>query len=318
MPFAESSKNPFKVLNLEERAYPPERQRGINLHISLILLSLAVSGICIWRAVAIPTEPGLLLWSLAALTAGLPAPFLVYRLYALFRGNYLLSREVFTIRWGLRLEQMPVSDVEWVRSANDLSTPLRLPAFPMTGAVLGTRQHPDLGLVEFMAGDRHNLLLVATARRVFAISPRDPVTFAQDFQRMIEMGSLAEETISRSQYPSFVVIHAWENKLTRWLWLAGTLFNLALLIWVSLLVPRLGTIALGFITPDLPRNLVPGIQLIVLPVISMLFFLTAWVVGLVYYRRPNMKPLAFLLWGFSSFSGLLSLVAVGFIISRLV
>lgn len=300
---------------MEQRAYPPERQRGINLHISLILVSLTVSAVCIWRAIALGTEPGLLLWSLAGLAAGLPAPLLVYRLYALFRGNYLLSREAFTIRWGLRLEQMPVSDVEWVRSAGDLSTPLRLPAIPMPGAVLGTRHHPDLGQVEFMASDAKNLLLIATARRVFAISPRNPAIFAQDFQRMIEMGSLSETT-SQSVYPSFVVIHAWQNRLTRWLWLANILFNLALVAWVSLVIPQLGTIALGFITPDLPRNLVPGIQLIVLPVISILFALTTWVAGLVFFRRPTMKPLAFLLWGFSSLSGLLSLLAVGLILSK--
>ena len=166
----------------------------------------------------------MILWALGALFSIIPLPFLVYRLYSLYRGNYSFDRETLTIRWGLRLERIPVSDIEWIRSAQDLTHPLRLPPFSTAGAILGYQTHPDLDNIEFLANDQKTLLLVATAHRVFAISPKNPVTFIQDFQKIIEMGSLSPVP-SQSVYPSFVISQAWNNKITRFLWVTGLILN---------------------------------------------------------------------------------------------
>ena len=299
---------------MNPRSYPPLRQRGYALHSLLIVLLVAILSFCIWQASQFGNEPGLILWSLAALLAFTPLPLLMYRVYALRRGNYLLDRETLTIRWGLRLEKIPVSDVEWVRPASDLTNRLRLPPFSMPGAVVGTRHHPDLVSVEFLADNAANLLLIATARRVFAISPADPVAFTQDFQRTVEMGSLAT-VAPQSIFPSFAVIQAWDSRLVRFLWLVGLLLNIGVLVWVSLLIPALKSIPLGFISSDVPRNAVPGVQLLLLPIISFLFYIISWVAGLYFFRRPTKRILAYFTWGSSALSGLLFLLAVLFIIS---
>lgn len=299
---------------MNPRNYPPVRQRGYTLHGLLILMMVVLVFICIWQAGRFISETSIILWSLAALVAFSPLPFLLYRVYALRRGNYLLDRDTLTIRWGWRLETIPVSDVEWVRPASDLTRPLRLPAFSMPGAILGTRSHPDLVSVEFLADTAVNLLLVATARRVFAISPADPVAFTQDFQHIVEMGSLAPVT-PQSVYPSFVVLQAWESRLVRFLWILGLMLNNGLLVLVSLMIPTLESIPLGFLSTGIPRNTVPGVQLILLPVISILFNMVSWVAGMYYFRRPAKRILAFFTWGFSAFTGLLFLLAILFITS---
>lgn len=301
-------------MNMNPRSYPPQRQRGYNLHSILIVLLAVILTVSIWEATLFSSELRLILWSLVTLIFFIPLPFLLYRVYALRRGNYLLDRETLTIRWGWRLEQIPVSDVEWVRPASDLTHPLRLPPFAMPGAILGTQRHPDLVSVEFLADNAKNLLLVATAKRVFAISPADPAAFTQDFQHTVEMGSLAPVT-AQSVYPSFVVMQAWEVRLVRFLWLLGLLLNIGLLVLVSILIPTLKTIPLGFLTTDVPRSIVPGVQLILLPVISILFSLVAWTAGMYFFRRPAKRILAMLTWGFSAFSALMFLLAVLFITS---
>jgi hypothetical protein len=296
------------------RSYPPNRQRGYTLHFFLILLLVAILSLCIWQAFRLNTETGLILWSLAAVGAFFPLTILIYRMYALSRGDYLLDRETLTIRWGLRKELIPVSDVEWVRPVGDLTHQVRLPLFSMPGAVVGKRHHRDLNSVEFLAGDSTNLLLVATASQVFAISPADPTGFMQDFQRIVEMGSLAASS-QQSEFPSFIVIKAWQNRLVRVLWLVGILSNIGLLVWVSLLIPTLKSIPLGFLSSGLPRSIVPGVQLLLLPIISILFSIVIWVAGMYYFRRPHLRILAFNLWGFSALSGLFFLLAVLFIVS---
>jgi hypothetical protein len=299
---------------LKPQSYPPAQQRGRSLHITLIIILLVILAVCIWQASMRSFENGLILWSLAGLAFFAPLPILIYRVYALSRGDYLLDRETLTIRWGLRLEQIPVSDVEWVRPADDLSQPLHRPLLSMPGAILGTRRHPDLGLVEFMADDTSNLLLVVTAKRVFAISPADAALFTLDFQRIVEMGSLANIP-HRSIYPSFVVMQAWQNPLVRFLWFSGFFLNIGLLIWVSLLAPGLEEVPLGFLTTGVPRSIVPGVQLFLLPIISSLFYAITWLAGLYQYRRPAQRGLAFFTWGFSALSGAFFLMAVMFIIS---
>jgi hypothetical protein len=248
-----------------------------------------------------------------AVLAFFPIPILAYRLYSLTRANYRINRDQLTISWGLRAEQIPVSDIEWVRPLTALSGRIPMPFLRLPGSVLGLRRHPDLGPVEFLASDAKSLLLVATSQKIFAISPQDPVNFLQDIQRAIEMGSLTP-TLQKSVYPSFVVAQAWDSLAARYLWLAGFFANIGLLAWVSLMAPSLGHISLGFLPSGTARPPSPGISLILLPIVSAFFYLVGWVAGLIIYRREDRRPMAFIVWISGVVSSLLFLVAVLFIV----
>lgn len=254
------------------------------------------------------------IYILAAALVFFPLPFLAYWLYSLFRANYSLDREKLTLTWGLRVEEIPVSEVEWVRPVETQASPLALPFIHFPGVITGFRRHPDLGPVEFLASDARTLLLVATSKRVFAISPQDPAGFMQNIQRAIELGSLSPAS-PQSVYPTFVVLQAWESMLVRYLWLAGLFLNIGLLAWVTLLIPSLGHIPLGFLPSGAVGEPVPGAGLILLPGVSLFFNIIGWVAGLFFYRRPNRRPLAHIVWASGVFSTLLFLVAVMFIVT---
>ena len=294
--------------------FPPPRRRGQTLHITLIVV-LAI--IVVVLAVLIYRQPINLVFtiyvSLAALTF-LPIPILAYRLYSLTRANYSLDRDQLTLTWGLRVEQIPISDIEWVRPLTALAGPIPLPFFRLPGSVLGFRRHPDLGPVEFLASDEKSLLLVATSRKIFAISPEAPVNFLQDVQRVIEMGSLSP-ALSESVYPSFIVAQAWDSLLARYLWLAGLFLNIGLLAWVSLMAPSLGTVSLGFLPSGTPRTPGSGLAVILLPIVSVSFYAIGWVAGLAIYRRESRRPMAYIVWTSGVISSLLFLVAVLIIVT---
>ena len=183
----------------------------------------------------------------------------------------------------------------------------------MAGAILGLNRHPDLGVVEFIASDRRNLLLVATAKRVYAISPARPAEFTQTFARAVELGSLTPAE-PKSVYPSFVITQAWASGLTRYLWLTTLFLNIGLFAWVSLLIPTFPRIALG-LRPDQTPDAVPSVQLIILPLISVFLALVGWTVGLYYYRWPKQRTLSVILWTSGALASLLFLIAVLFIIT---
>jgi hypothetical protein len=189
-----------------------------------------------------------------------------------------------------------------------------LPSLPLPGGLIGIRRHPDLGVVEFLAADAKKLLLVATAKRVFVISPDDPVKLTQTFARATELGSLTPAE-SKSVYPSFVVTQAWSSGLARYLWLTTLFLNLGLFIWESLIIPTTPRVALGPQFAGGALETVPSSQLIIFPVASLLLSVIGWVAGLYFYRWEKERVLAFVVWGSSMLMSLSFLIAIFFIIT---
>ena len=293
--------------------FPPSKRSGLFLHGILVVALTVVSGWGFFNLGRAVSGINFVVYLLVGLIAFAPIPLLAYRAYALFRAQYILDRDSLELRWGLRDEDIPVTDIEWVRSIHDLTQPLSLPPLRMAGAILGLRRHRDLGLVEFIASDKKNLLLVATAKRVYAISPADPVEFTQTFARAVELGSLIPAN-PKSVYPSFVITDAWRSGVIRFLWLAGLFLNIGLTVWVSLLIPIVSQVALGF-RPDRTPDAVPSVQLVILPLVSVFLALTGWAAGLYFYRWENQRVLSVIIWASSTLTSLLFLIAVLFIIT---
>jgi hypothetical protein len=208
--------------DLKTGHFPPARQLGLIVHGVIILLLASAS---IWGFTNLTNAqvgPTFVSYLLVGLIAFAPIPYLGYRAYALVKADYYIDRDSLAILWGLRIEDIPLTDIEWVRPASDLTTPLSLPRFRMPGAVLGRRRHSDLGAVEFIASSTRNLILIATPRHVFAISPRDAVSLVRTFARATELGSLTP-TEAKSVYPPRH--HRPESPYVSWT--SGLLFNLA-------------------------------------------------------------------------------------------
>lgn len=300
--------------DLKTGHFPPAKQVGLILHAAIILLLAGVSFWGFTNLTRAQVGPMFVSFLLVGLIAFAPVPFLGYRAYALFKADYYIDRDSLAILWGLRIEDIPLTDIEWVRPASDLTTPLSLPPLRMPGAVLGRRRHPDLGGVEFIASSTKNLILIATSRHVFAISPRDAGSLVRTFARATELGSLTP-TEAKSVYPSFVITEAWESPVARFLWIGGLLLNLGLVGWVGILIPALSQIPFGFDPSGAPSITVPSVQLILLPLVSALMYVTGILAGLYFYRWDRERPLAFVIWISSTLSPLLFLMAVLFLVN---
>lgn len=300
--------------DLKTGHFPPSKRLGLTLHAVILLL---LGGLSIWGFLNLTHAemgPTFVTYLLMGLIAFAPMPYLGYRAYALLKADYYIDRDSLAILWGLRIEDIPLTDIEWVRPASDLTTPLLLPRFRMPGAVLGRRRHPDLGAVEFIASSARNLILIATSRNVFAISPGNMAALVRTFARATELGSLTP-TEAKSVYPSFVITQAWETPSARFLWISGLLLNLGLVAWVGILIPSLSQVPFGFDPQGVPSVAVPAVQLILLPLISALMFIIGILAGLYFYRWDKERPLAFIIWVSSALCPLLFLMAVLFLTS---
>src|SRR5215468_5480676 len=109
--------------------FPPPKRFGLLLHTAIILVLAAISAFGIYSLTRAQVGPSFVANLLIALVAFAPIPFFGYRTYALYRADYYIDRDSLAVLWGLRVEDIPLTDIEWVRPASDLTHPLSLPAF---------------------------------------------------------------------------------------------------------------------------------------------------------------------------------------------
>lgn len=295
--------------------FHPPRRLGTILHLVLVVIFAGLGTLGLVQMAEVQAGMAFLASIAPVALALMLVPFLFYRLLALHRSSYLLERDGIRLTWGLRSEDIPMDSVMWVGDAHDLGYHLPRPFISLPGSVLGTRTLPDGKPVEFLASSQRGVVVIITPQRAFAISPADPAGFLGSFRRLAEYGSLAPLE-ARSVFPQVLISRSWSDRWTRILLVGGLILALALLAWVSLEVPNHAQIALH-LSPGgtfVPEDLVPGIQLMLLPVLNMAFFAADLVLGLYFYRHPETQPLAYLVWSSSVLASVLLLVAVSYIL----
>jgi hypothetical protein len=289
--------------------FRPPVQRGYMMHLAAILVLLAVGGLGLWQAFSSDVGPVFVTFLLPGILASILAILLGYRAYALRSAFYALERDGFRLHWGLRTEVIPINVITWVGLAGELGEDLPLPTLRWPGSILGTRHLPGLGPVEFMAAQTSDLVLIITRKRVYAISPQDPLAFLQAFQRLTELGSLSPLK-GQSIYPTFLLARVWESRPARGMILIGFFLVLFTLVWTSLAVAGRQEILMGIDLNGRPRDVVPSVRLMLLPLLSSMVFLVDLILGLFFFREEENRLLAYLLWAGGVLAPFLFLIAV--------
>jgi len=265
----------------DQLVYEPDRRLGFIFHFSAISVLIIFSSWGTWNAARSSLGLVFLLYLIPSLVSFILIPLLAYRWYCLMGAYYQLDRDGMRLRWGLRIEDIPMDAVTWISLSTALKRKLPLPWLRWPGAVLGMRHTGDGEKVEFLSSRSNQLVVIATRTQLFTISPDEPEIFMQTFQHLMELGSLSPIT-AQSLHPSFLLARIWRVRSARLLILAGLLLNIILVVWVSLVIPNRSTILLGFATSGDP---VPSVRLLLIPLISGFFFLVDLLLGIFLFRR---------------------------------
>ncbi len=293
--------------------FRPPRRTGIIIHgVAVLFLSL-IGAFCIWKASLSESGSTFLFYLLGALVAFAFLPGLIYRMIALQQARYILARDGISLYWGLRHEEIPINLVTSVGSADQNRTPLHKPFFRIPGATLGVQTQADGRPVEFLAARAANLIMIVTPDRTYAISPAKDTEFLNTYHRLAEFGSLAPIQ-SASVYPTFLLTRSWADRPARILLITSAVLALGLIVWVSISIPNHPMTALRLNADGSPVELVPGIRLLLLPVLNTFFFITDLLLGLFFYRRSDTQSLGYLMWASSALTSSLFLGAVYFIL----
>jgi hypothetical protein len=293
--------------------FRPPRRNGIILHGVAILFLTILGAFGIWKASLSESGATFLLYLLGAILAIAFLPGLIYRVYALQQARYILARDGISLYWGLRREEVPINLITWVGSVDQNKMALSKPFFRFPGAVLGVQTQADGKPVEFLAARDTNLVMIVTTDRIFAISPANEIEFLNTYRKLAEFGSLAPIQ-SISDYPTFLLARSWADRPARILLITSAVLALGLVIWVSLSIPNHPMTALRLNANGSPVELVPGIRLLLLPVLNTFFFIADLLLGLFFYRRADTQSLGYLMWASSALTSLLFSGAVYFIL----
>jgi hypothetical protein len=278
--------------------FHPRRVRGVI--IGGLLLG-AVSGLMLLGVVRLGTtslSPWTALWAALPLAMAPLAAALAYRLYGLLTASYTVDRNGLTLRWGLRLEQMPLTSVQRLQSAETLAPGLRPPlGLWWPGCIVGEREVAGIGRIEFMASDGGaGQIVIVTRQGQLAISPADPQAFQQAYVAGARMGSL-EPLPTLSIRPDFLAARVWSDRAARLLLLIGLSLPLVLLGYLAFRAPGLpAAVPFGFDALGRPAIDAPPGRLLLLPMIGFVCWMVDAALGAWLLRREAQPYLSYALW----------------------
>ena len=285
-------------MGFAEMTFHPSRSRGMifGFLILLLLLGAGVFGLIMLATDTISVW--MVLWVLLPLLSFPLIMVVGYRLYGLITARYYLDRDGFFLQWGTVIDQIPITAIKGVDTAEGLGAELKARgALAWPGLVLGECEDEKVGRVEFFASTSvDGLVVIQTKSHSLAISPQDREGFLSAFNSALRMGPL--ETIPAiSKRPQFVQMLFEVDRAARLLVALGVLLPLLLLGYLGLSVVGLPPeVPFGFAPEGVVDTFAPPGRLLLLPMIGGFCWLIDLVAGFWLYRSEKNRPLAYTLW----------------------
>lgn len=293
----------------EPAVFLPTKKTGLTIHVGLgILLAGGIVSL-LWLAFRQSSGALTVLCLFGALLLLGLLIFIAYRAYALMHASYTIQRDGLSLRWGLRQEDIPFNELEWIRPIGELTEALRPPAFSMPGAYLGTVTHADLGTVEFIASDENTMVVIGSFNNVFVLSPEQPDKFMTAFNRTLEMGSISPIEAHSSQ-PAEFLRGVLSDRFARISLFISLVLTLLLVVATSLLIPRQSSLSMGINASGVPLTAVPSSRLLLLPLLGAFVWISNVIAGLFLYRRASQRPVSYSIWSAAMLTPFLLIIAL--------
>jgi hypothetical protein len=273
--------------------FSPPRRKGTFFYLGLTILLMGASGAMLIFALDQQGSGFFILALVGAILLLAPIPFILYGLYSLSRARYELSREGLKIRWGLRSVDIPMPDIDWVRTAEALEKRPPLPAWSFSGILRGVIHRLEFGEVEYLASDQRRLVMVGTRKRTYAITPEDTNEFLRAFQSVFELGSIAPLKASSIQAGRFFST-VFKDRLARTFILFDLAMLAALLVTTALLVSSRQTVLFGYQAANFQSEPAPSDRLLLLPALNFFSLVAVFTAGFFLYRSQKTRQLSYL------------------------
>jgi uncharacterized membrane protein YozB (DUF420 family) len=94
----------------------------------------------------------------------------------------------------------------------------------------------------------------------------------------------------------------------------STLLSAALVVWCVWLAQAYRELPLRLAPDGSVVDVVPGVRILLLPVVNTFFYMVDLLLGLFFYRRSETQSLSYLMWAASTLTAIFFLVGVWFLL----
>lgn len=235
----------------------PVRWIGLGLVAAGVLASVGTT----WLALAGGIGPRTVGWGLVCAALIVGTLRLAYWTYGLFNLHYALSRDALVIRWAATRQVVPMGAITHVVKGRPYVRPLR--GFRWRGYEVGhTEVMDDAGeprpTLVYATVPPEQQVLIMTRGLAYAISPADPVAFADDFVQRRRLG--ARQDLEERTFPApWARLALWsDGPSLRLIWAAAALVVFAF-GWLAWHYPTLpAKVSLRFVYDGVSGGSQPG------------------------------------------------------------
>ena len=278
-----------------EYLFSPGRAAGLTLLIFLALVLIAIN--LFFFYLFSHQQPGPIFFLTFIVSVGflIPVAIVLYRIYGLIASRYQITRSAILLKWGLRSETIPLSDINWIRRPEEMTVEVPWPPLPMPGAYVGSVRTDDQSAIDFMASDVNKMIFIGTTDQIYGISPSDPELFFQGFERVLQMGTLSDAERMTIR-PADWVTASYGNRIARYSLFLSLILLLLLSLWIGFRITATETVRLGFTAAGTPNRPIPARNILILPVLAAVFWLVNLIFGIQLYKSQSLRRSAELLW----------------------
>lgn len=304
---------PKAAVRGDAMAFRPVWIEGLALNLLFFLVCVVLMGFSFVFFSAQQLGPLFFISFLFALMLFLPIGFFGYRLYALLSASYELTRNSLHLRWGLRSETIPLTDISWIKTPAELNLDVPWPFLPTPGAYIGKVTICDGDEVEFMASSLKTMIFIGTPTTIYGISPRLPSLFMTAYERMLQLGILTEAE-RRTVQPADWFVSSFKNRVARISAMVSILLIALLSFWLGFRLNRVSTVQFGWTAAGTLRSPMPVANVLILPTLSGLAWAMNFILGVRLYRSDRLRKTAEIVWGASIPICVLFLIAGLFVV----
>lgn len=293
------------IISMMERDFSIPKSRSLVIY--GLIAALLIAGILFFLISGSTTNQGLLaiIFIVAGLLLLFPLLLVIYRIITVTTTVYRLTRGALEVKWGLRRELIPMSEIEWVHPVSDFETPLPLRFRPIRSSYYEETTIKGLDKTLFVATAPDQMVLIKLAHAYLVISPQDKAAFTQTYTQMSQQRSL-QEVQAESENLRMLWGRVMDDLRARRLLLGGAV-SLALLIVLAAVIVAITSQVIW-----VSMEVVPSARLFLLALLGLLFSSLNTLLGLfLYLQERTRKTVVYLIWGWSILTnGLLTLAMI--------
>jgi hypothetical protein len=239
----------------------------------------------------------------------------IYVTAGISSARYRVEDGLLIIKWGRLVQAVPMHTISEILSSEEIEDVSEFRGIHWPGCVIGqgllrVANGRELRTAFYATRSREEQVIIVTETMSYGLSPANPFAFIASLQALME-SDLGEQEAAAYSEMGILDWSIWPDRGALLLVGASVVLNLALFAFLSVIYGRLPEeVPLHFGEIGIVDRYGSPSGLFVLPLIGLVTWVAAIILGWFFYFPRHEKPVAYIVWGITLVIELATWVAV--------